>query len=459
MNQIEDQYWCYKIIPKDEWTDTKDAIGKTQIRVLKTIHEIHKDVTEHRNLTERYLFSELLAQLLRRTMIPSDTGSVDPPWTDDKIIVHSITNQIDFLTQIESHGSALETQEMLVSSLAMSYNSKELQEHVNKLVQINEKHRLVVSGPEDIAETANAKALPLLLRSTPLSNSMVVAGIIATGTGKPDQTDYVGRTALHLVLEDGAIPPSQWEFLQTETTPRDLSETMRVVEILLEWGVPVHVLDTFQRNVLHIACWQPVDYRIIQRLLEHPYFMNGTSIDLKDSTGRTPFAWAVRTGQCHVAKLLLATGRVNVNTKDEVDTTPLCFAAQTGKTDILQLLLSTPGIQMIVDDNTDSTPLELAFGREHDEVMKLLIPRNDVDVNITRNDGTTQSLLIWAVRKGRQELVKLLLKREDIKTETQFENFTARQWAVLPVALGCSKEGDLAGQEDVLRCFEDHGFQ
>lgn len=346
---------------------------------------------------------------------------------------------------------------MLVSSLAMCYNSKELQEHVNKLVQINKTHRLVVSDPEDIADTANAKALTLLLRSTPLSNSMVVAGIIATGTEKPDQTDYVGRTALHLVLEDGAIPPSQREYLQTEKTPRDLSETMRVVEILLKWGVPVHVLDTYQRSVLHIACWQPVDYRIIQRLLEHPYFKNGTSIDLKDSTGRTPFAWAVRTGQYHVAKLLLSTGRVNVNTKDEVITTPLCFAARTGKTDILQLLLDTRGIQIIVDD--EDPPLELAFGQEHDEVMKLLIPRTDVDVNITRNDGTTQSLLIWAVRKGKQELVKLLLKREDIEMDTQFENFNARQWAVLPVTLGCSKESDLAGQEDNLRCFGDHGFQ
>ncbi|KAE9962972.1 hypothetical protein BLS_009821 [Venturia inaequalis] len=448
VSQIEDEYRFYNLVEKKIWIAKKDALGENQIRVLKSIHEMHEEVKDHQNVTEKYLFSELLAPLLRRAMAPGINGSVGPPWIHDKTIVQSITEQIDFLTQSGSHRSALDMQEVLVSSLAISYTGRELQEHVDKLVRLNAKHKLNASGLEDTATNSDSKQfVPLLLRS--LHNARVVEGIIATGTESPGQTDHLKRTALHLVLEQGAVPLSHWGSLQTEMEPWKSSETLLVAKILLDWGVPVHPVDTFQRNVLHIACWQAVDYRIIQRLLEHPYFKDSTSIDLKDSTGRTPFAWAVLTGQFHVAKLLLSTGMVDVNTKDDLGMNPLCVAAETGRADILRLLLDAHGIQVIAHDEEEMgwTPLQVAFDEQHEEVMELLVRRRDVNVNIIQysDDEENQTPLIWAVREGRRELVRLLLNRVDIEMDMRFEGRTAREWAVV------------GGRQDVLDWFAERG--
>lgn len=428
VSQIEDEYWCYKLVEENKWIANKGAVYKNQIRVLKSIHEMHEEVKDHRNVTEKYLFSELLAPLLRRAMAPDINGSVSPPWIHDKAIVHSITEHIDFLTQSGSYRSALDMQEVLVSSLA---TASRMQEHVDKLVRLNAKHKLHASGLEyTVTNAYSEQDVPLLLRS--LHNAWVVKGIIATGTESPYQTDHLKRTALHLVLEQGAalLP-------------------VTVLKILLDWGVPVHPVDTFQRNVLHIACLQAVDYGIIQRLLEHPYFKESTTIDLKDSTGRTPFAWAVRTGQFHVTKLLLSTGMVDVNTKDGLEMNPLCVAAETGRADILQLLLDAHGIQVIAHDEEEMgwTPLQVAFDEQHEEVMELLVRRRDVNVNIIQysDDEENQTPLIWAVREGRRELVRLLLNRVDIEMDMRFEGRTAREWAVV------------GGRQDVLDCFAERG--
>lgn len=55
------------------------------------------------------------------------------------------------------------------------------------------------------------------------------------------------------------------------------------------------------------------------------------NIDMKDFNGWTPLAWAAYMGHEAVMKLLLETGRVDVESSDSGRRTPLSWAASQGK--------------------------------------------------------------------------------------------------------------------------------
>ena len=57
---------------------------------------------------------------------------------------------------------------------------------------------------------------------------------------------------------------------------------------------------------------------------------NGYNPDLQDSYGRTPLSWAAERGHEAVVKLLLETGKVDVESKDKYGQTPLSWAAVRG---------------------------------------------------------------------------------------------------------------------------------
>jgi ankyrin repeat protein len=401
------------------------------------IYQVRKDMRARGNVTEVLLLSQTLTELLRSTLRLSPSAIVQP-WELDPSSIQYVTEQIDELRQNNSIGLAASMQETLLLSSTMSSNPIELRQNVDLLVQLNSDHHVELPGIRAV------ETVPLLLRPAILENSMIVAAIIKNGNEIPSTTDALGRTALHMALDHSSVHPAQWELLHDDLEPecRTPTEKENVVDALLKWKVPIGARDIFRRTALHIACYNQVGIDIVKLLLasKQPSFQ----LDSKDSTGRTPFAWAVRTSQYAVAKLLLATGRVNVNSMDEIYQTPLKFAARIGNEGLVKLLLGAPGIQADCGKD-DSTPLQWAFSTGHEEVLKLLIQRNDVNVNVEVEGH--QTFLVWAVRRGRQELVKLLLERDDIQTETVFMTRTARQWAVFD------------GFEGVVRQFEDYDLR
>jgi ankyrin repeat domain-containing protein 50 len=65
-------------------------------------------------------------------------------------------------------------------------------------------------------------------------------------------------------------------------------------------------------------------------------------VDSKDKYCRTPLSWAAGNGHEAVVKLLLDTGKVDVNSKEkDYSQTPLSLAAENGHEAVVKLLLNT----------------------------------------------------------------------------------------------------------------------
>jgi hypothetical protein len=104
----------------------------------------------------------------------------------------------------------------------------------------------------------------------------------------------------------------------------------------------------------------------------------GQSVDLKDSYGRTPLAWAAGNGHEAVVKLLLEKG-AELETKGIKDKffgmTPLAWAAGNGHEAVVKLLLEKGAELETKSGSFGRTPLAWAAGNGHEAVVKLLLEK------------------------------------------------------------------------------------
>jgi ankyrin repeat protein len=142
-----------------------------------------------------------------------------------------------------------------------------------------------------------------------------------------------------------------------------------------------------------------------------------TGADSKDDYGRTPLALAAEEGHEAVAKLLLATGNVDVDSKDSTGWTALLWAARNGHETVVKLLLSRSGVDADSRDPGGRTPLSHAVERGHKAVGKLLVERDDVEADSKDNWGRTP--LWYASEQGHKVVVKLLVEREDVNADSR----------------------------------------
>jgi len=109
-----------------------------------------------------------------------------------------------------------------------------------------------------------------------------------------------------------------------------------------------------------------------------------------------------------VVKLLLKTGKVDVDSKDMYGQTPLWWAARNGHEAVVKLLLETGKVDVDSKDKEGQTPLRWAAENGHEAVVKLLLETGKVDVDSKDMYGRTP--LRWAARNGHEAVVKLLLE-------------------------------------------------
>ena len=158
---------------------------------------------------------------------------------------------------------------------------------------------------------------------------------------------------------------------------------------------------------------------------------DGTEVNAKGGTGRTPLHWAAIEGHKEIAELLIAEG-ADVNAKTNDGKTPLDEAINPfyNKTEIANLLhkhggkhgtihsavgggdveavkeFLAAGADVNVKDKRRFTPLHWASISGHKEAVELLID-NGADVDAMRGGGGTP--LSYAASWGHEEIVELLI--------------------------------------------------
>jgi ankyrin repeat protein len=116
------------------------------------------------------------------------------------------------------------------------------------------------------------------------------------------------------------------------------------------------------------------------------------NVDAKDDSGRTSLSWTSEIGCERALKLLLETDKADIDTKDNVVTPRGLGLYSTGYTE--ELLLETRKVDIDATDNSGRTLLSWAPQSESQPMMTLLIKTGKVDIDAKDDNGRTP--LSWA---------------------------------------------------------------
>lgn len=129
-------------------------------------------------------------------------------------------------------------------------------------------------------------------------------------------------------------------------------------------------------------------------------------LESKDADGRTPLALAALSGSAETLRLLLASGKVNVDSRDTDGRTPLALAAFGGSVETVRMLLNCKGVRANVQDNMGRTPLSLAAQTGVVGAVDLLF-RAGADPKLSDTDRRTP--LSFAAEEGLPGVSKYLI--------------------------------------------------
>uniref|UniRef100_A0A1X7TEX4 Ion transport domain-containing protein n=1 Tax=Amphimedon queenslandica TaxID=400682 RepID=A0A1X7TEX4_AMPQE len=237
---------------------------------------------------------------------------------------------------------------------------------------------------------------------------------------------------VELLLKHGANVNHINKQIRTPLVMACIAGHTEIVELLLEHGADFNVADDDNDAPLGIACHQG-HTEIVELLLKHGADLSHTNTKELLRQGHapqcTPFAMACIGGSKEAVELLLKKGGVDVNVTDGLKNTPLGTACLRGYTQVAELLLKH-GVANINHTNIQKrTPLGMACIEGYTEVVKLLLEYK-ADVNVT--DENEDTPLGMACVKGCKEVVELLLKHG---AKVNHTNINGRFKALLLISL------------------------
>ena len=144
-------------------------------------------------------------------------------------------------------------------------------------------------------------------------------------------------------------------------------------------------------------------------------------LNARDFLGRTPLAVAVIYDRKSVVRLLLDTENIDVNARDSLGKTPLSNAAkQSGPAAVSRMLLATSTIEINTEDNSSRTPLSHAAEKSGVETLRLLLTMTDADL-IDKRDYFGRTPLSYAAANYHRtdDNFMLLLATKRVRADTK----------------------------------------
>jgi len=181
------------------------------------------------------------------------------------------------------------------------------------------------------------------------------------------------------------------------------TNSIRIVNLLLEKGVDVNITDRYNNTALLTAV-KNGKQGVVKLLLE-----KGADINKANNFGGTILMSAINYSEEEVIEILLAYDeegvRVDVNARNYNGETALIRAVENGNSEIVTTLVQA-GADMNIRDNYGNTPLIRAsmIGKEY--ILEVLLDLG-ADVNAHNNAGDTA--LIMASRRGHYAAVEMLV--------------------------------------------------
>lgn len=151
---------------------------------------------------------------------------------------------------------------------------------------------------------------------------------------------------------------------------------------------------------------------MVERILERGYVNNAIDANITYNKGKTPLIVAAENGHIGVVRMLLDSGKADLDRKDLRDRTALDYCAllidrSPVHAELTKLFLDTNGIDLKVTSMKTYGPQIIAIRHGWEDTLKRLIQSGDADVNDKELHNMSTSLscaasyghewaLIWA---------------------------------------------------------------
>ncbi|KAG8525235.1 uncharacterized protein KY384_008879 [Bacidia gigantensis] len=166
---------------------------------------------------------------------------------------------------------------------------------------------------------------------------------------------------------------------------------------------------------------------VVKQLLS----MQAIQVNLTDCLGRTALVLAAGNGHDKIVSLLLKSEEIDPNAVDDLGWRPLSIAADAGSLSTVNILLSHRRIDLNRKDDGGQALLHwVAENRTDVPIVQAFLAREDIDVELLRDDGKTP-LILAAWSDERLATVQLLVAHPGVNPVAR-DNFG---WTALDYAL------------------------
>ncbi|WQF89372.1 Putative ankyrin repeat-containing domain superfamily [Colletotrichum destructivum] len=135
--------------------------------------------------------------------------------------------------------------------------------------------------------------------------------------------------------------------------------------------------------------------------------------------GLTPLSWATENGHESVVKMLLDTGKIDVNSSDKHNRSPVSWAASNGHGAVVILLLGTSKVSVDLIDTEGRTALSWAARKGKENTVSLLVQNSKRMINYRDNRGFTP--LMWALARSHHPVVEVLSRSGNLADDSYKE--------------------------------------